>query len=50
MGDHFYREYDAEMKRLQKQIMALPEYNFIKPKVKKETINWARLLTWLVLS
>jgi hypothetical protein len=35
MGYEFHKQYDAEMKRLQKQIMELPEYNFIKPKVKK---------------
>lgn len=31
----FLKDYDSEMKKLQKQIMALEFYNFIKPKVKK---------------
>ncbi len=35
MGYEFYKDYDAEMKRIQKKLIALPKYNFIKPKVKK---------------
>ena len=35
MGYPFFKDYDAEMKRLQKEIMKLDVYNFIKPKVKK---------------
>jgi len=35
IGYPFFKEYDAEMKRIQKHLTELPEYNFIKPKVKK---------------
>ena len=35
IGYEFHKEYDAEMKRLQKKLHTLTEYNFIKPKVKK---------------
>ena len=35
MGYEFHKEYDAEMKRIQKKLSELPKYNFIKPKVKK---------------
>ena len=31
----FLNDYDAEMKKIQKKLMDIPEYAFIKPKVKK---------------
>ena len=35
IGYEFHKEYDAEMKRIQKKLLEIPKYNFIKPKVKK---------------
>ena len=34
-GDDVFDQYDAEMKRIQKKLNCIPDYSFIKPKVKK---------------